>query len=321
MAYDASIFGRFTQPRRGGLWPARRDAGRNRAALRRELIVYYQTTGFAAHERFVVPQTRDGRAGAQPQRRRAGPAGGPGAGAARRDAGRGAAAAADRGRAHGVPGRGLAGAGRGRPAAQKKTLHATARDTPRVVALRGAFAEAVARDEGPSRFKFVDETGLHLAFARRHGRAVGGQRAGQRVPWRVGTPVAVMGASVRGLEAVMRLDGAVNQDRFAACLEHVLGPARVPGDVVVPDNLRVHRVAGVAELVEARGARLLFLPPYSPDFAPIEQAWSELKTKPRAAQARPRHALEEALGPALAWNTGLDAQNWFGHCGHHVPSL
>ena len=182
--------------------------------------------------------------------------------------------------------------------------------------------EAVARHGDPTRFKFVDETGGHLAFARRYGRAKGGQGVGQGVPLRVGTPVTLIGAlTVNGLEAVMRLDGALNAASFAVYLAQVLGPALVPGDVVVLDNLPVHKVAGLAQLVEARGARLLFLPPYSPDFAPIEQAWSKLKTAPRTAQARTRQTLDGALEQALAWITGQDAQNWFDHCGYHVHSL
>ena len=104
-------------------------------------------------------------------------------------------------------------------------------------------------------------------------------------------------------------------------LVQVLGPTLVPGDVVVLDNLPVHKVAGMAQLVEARGARLLFLPPYSPDFAPIEQDWSKRKTALRTAQARTREALEQALNQALAWITSQDAQNWFDHCGYHVLSL
>ena len=120
----------------------------------------------------------------------------------------------------------------------------------------------------------------------------------------------------------MSLDGALNQHGFAAYLQHVLGPTLVPGDVVVPrGNLPVHQVAGMAELVEARGARLLVLPPYSPDFAPIEQAWSKLKTVLRTAQARIRQALDGALEQSLAWITSQDAQNWFDHCGYHVHQL
>jgi transposase len=119
----------------------------------------------------------------------------------------------------------------------------------------------------------------------------------------------------------MSLDGALNRDSFAAYLAQVLGPTLVPGDVVVLDNLPVHKVAGMAELVEARGARLLFLPPYSPDFAPIEQAWSKLHTALRTAMARPRDALERALGQAVAWITSQHAQNWFDHCGYHVHQV
>ena len=198
-------------------------------------------------------------------------------------------------------------------------MHAAARAAPRLVALRGAFVEAVARHEDPRRFQFVDETGLHLAFTRRDGRAPGGQRVGQGVRLRVGTPVTLVGAwTVKGLEAVMSLDGALNRNSFALYLDQVLGPTLEPGDVIVLDNLPVHKVAGMAALVEARGARLLFLPPYSPDFAPIEQAWSKLKTALRTAMASTRHAWEQALDHAITWITSQDAQKWFDHCGYHV---
>ena len=99
-----------------------------------------------------------------------------------------------------------------------------------------------------------------------------------------------------------------------------LGPTRVPGDVAVLDKLPVHKVAGMAELAEARGARLLLLPSYPPDFAPIEQAWNKLQTALRTAQARTRQARDSALDQALAWITGQDAQNLLDHCGYHVHS-
>lgn len=116
----------------------------------------------------------------------------------------------------------------------------------------------------------------------------------------------------------MELDGAVNTASFAVYLERILGPTLQPGDVVVVDNLRVHEAAGLAELAEARDARLLFLPPYSPDFTPIELAFSKLKTRLRTAAARTREALTAALQAALAWITAQDAENWFDHCGYHV---
>ena len=105
---------------------------------------------------------------------------------------------------------------------------------------------------------------------------------------------------------------------FAAYLSHVLGPTLRPGDVVVLNNLRVHKMAGMRERIEARGARVLFLPPYSPDFRPIENGWSKFKTWLRAAQARTREALDRAPATASNWIGTDDAQNWFAHCGYHV---
>lgn len=128
----------------------------------------------------------------------------------------------------------------------------------------------------------------------------------------------VAALSAQGVEAVMEVEGAVNTASFTVYLEQVLGPGLQPGDVVVLDNLKVHKAAGLAELVEARGARLLYLPPYSPDFTPIELAFSKLKTHLRSAAARTREALKTALDAALAWITAEDAHNWFDHCGYHV---
>ena len=137
-------------------------------------------------------------------------------------------------------------------------------------------------------------------------------------PYSTGNVTVVGALTVNGLEAVMALDGALNEASFAAYLDHVLGPTLVPGDVVVLDNLRIHQMDGMAERVEAYGARLLFLPPYSPDFSPIELAWSNLKTALRTTQARTRQALSDALTQAWGWITKTDAQNWFAHCGYHV---
>lgn len=118
-----------------------------------------------------------------------------------------------------------------------------------------------------------------------------------------------------GLQSAIAVSGAVNGDVFAAPLDQVLGPTRVPGNVVVLDNLPAHKVA---EVVEARGARLLYLPPYSPDFNPIELASSKLRNWLRTAQARTREALKAVLKTAADWITEQEAQNWFDHCGHQV---
>ena len=116
----------------------------------------------------------------------------------------------------------------------------------------------------------------------------------------------------------MTVSGAVNGDVFATYLEQVPGPTLVPGDVVVPDNLPAHKVVGRAELVEARGARPLYLPPCSPGFNPVELTFSKLKTWLRPVQARAREALEAVIQAATEWVTTRDAKNWFDHCGYHV---
>ena len=215
------------------------------------------------------------------------------------------------GREPGHDGAGRAGVGL---AAKKKSVHAAERDTDRVRALRAAYLEAL-QTEDFTRFKFVDETSTNLTYGRRYARAEGGQRAPQATPRHGGPNVTLMAAlTPNGLQAALIVSGAVNGDVFAAYLDQVLGPTLMPGDVVVLDNLPAHKVAGLAELVEARGARLLYLPPYSPDFNPIELAFSKLKTWLRTAQARTRDALETAT----EWVTEVDAKNWFDHCGYHI---
>lgn len=197
-------------------------------------------------------------------------------------------------------------------------MHAAERDTDRVRALRQAFLDALPAED-VTRFKFVDETSVQLTYTRRYGRAVGGRRLHQAVPLHTGPNVTVLAAlTPQGLQAVMELDGAVNTASFVAYLEQVLGPTLVPGDVVVVDNLRVHKAPEAAQAVAARGARLLFLPPYSPDFTPVELAFSKFKTHLRTAAARTREALTQALQTASDWISATDAQKWFAHCGYHV---
>ena len=185
-------------------------------------------------------------------------------------------------------------------------------------ALRAAYLEAL-QTEDFTRFKFVDETSTNLTYCRRYARAEGGHRAHQATPLHGGPNVTLVAAlTPNGLQAAMTVSGAVNGEVFAAYLQQVLGPTLVPGDVVVLDNLPAHKVAGLAELVEARGAHLLYLPPYSPDFNPIKPAFSKLKTWLRTAQARTRDALETVIQTATEWVTEADAKNWFDHCGYHV---
>lgn len=172
-----------------------------------------------------------------------------------------------------------------------------------------------------ARFHFLDETGLRLDYCRQYARAPGGQRVGQAVPLTRGRSLTLIGAlSVQGLGAVQLLEGGLNYTNFAWYVTECLGPTLRRGDVLVLDNLSVHKLPGVVEWLAERGVEVVFLPPYSPDFSPIEQAWSKLKTALRAAQARTRQALEQALHEAISWITSQDARNWFDHCGYHTQA-
>lgn len=138
-------------------------------------------------------------------------------------------------------------------------------------------------------------------------------------PLRNGPNVRVLAAlPPQGVAALLLLEGAVNAARFAVSLDPVLGPTRVAGDVVGRDTLPLHTADGLAALVAARGACRLFLPPSSPDVAPIELACRKLKTYWRTAQARTREALTAALRAALDGISEDDAKNWVSHGGYHV---
>ena len=201
---------------------------------------------------------------------------------------------------------------------EKKSMHATERDTQRVRALRRAFVEALP-DEDVTCFKFMDGTSTNLTCCRRYAWTVCGQRAHQATPLHSGPNVTLVAAlAPTGLRAAMTVSGAVNGDVFAAYLSQVLGPTLGPGDVAVPANLPAHKVAGLAKLVEASGPRLLYLPPYSPGSNPVVLVFSKLKTWLRPAQARTRQALEDVISAATDWMTTQDAKNWSDHCGYHA---
>jgi transposase len=186
---------------------------------------------------------------------------------------------------------------------------------------RRAYREGMAEELLPH-LKFVDEAGVHLGFTRLYGRAAPGQRVVDAVPQQPGGPAwTLLGAlGWRGLSAPWLLQGPVDGTAFEVYVRRVLGPTLRPGDIVVLDNLSAHKVTGVARAIAARGARLHFLPPYSPDLNPIEQCWSKVKAGLRAAKARTFEALLEALKTALQAVTRADAMAWFQHCGYCVQS-
>ncbi len=203
-------------------------------------------------------------------------------------------------------------------AAKKKSLHASERDSERVEQARTHYRELLASLE-VSRLKFVDESGVNLAMTRLYGRARKGVRVVGAVPRNYGQQVTLLGAmSLAGIGAVMTVEGATDAELFRAYIKHVLGPTLVPGDMVVLDNLSVHKGRGIQQMLARRRTRLRYLPPYSPDLAPIESCWSKLKTYLRKAQARTRDTLDTAIAQALATVTPADARRWFAHCGYAI---
>lgn len=137
------------------------------------------------------------------------------------------------------------------------------------------------------RLKFLDEAGSNLAMTRVYGRAKAGERVLETVPQNYGENVSMLAAiSLAGVSAPMTITGAVDGLVFLEYVKQVLCPTLTVGDVVVMDNLSVHKIKGVREAIEAQGARLVYLPPYSPDLNPIEKCWSKIKTYLRKAKAR-----------------------------------
>jgi len=166
----------------------------------------------------------------------------------------------------------------------------------------------------------VDECGSHIALTPLYAWAPRDERATGAVPHRRGQNLTLIAAlTPGGPGAAMTLDGAADALAFAAFVRHALVPTLRPGQIVVLDNLSTHKGDAIRALVEGAGCRLLFLPPYSPDFAPIEQAFGKLKALLRRAGARTRAALETAIGAALDAITAADARGWFRHCGYALP--
>jgi len=164
---------------------------------------------------------------------------------------------------------------------------------------------------------FIDEAGAKTNMTRLRGRSPQGQRVHDETPsghWSTTTMIS----SIRrdGSTACMTVDGATTGEVFRAYVEHILVPILRRGDIVVLDNLSSHKDKPALALIERAGAEVRFLPPYSPDFNPIEKMWSKVKTLLRSAEARTQQGLLQAIGSALEQVTRQDATNWFASCGY-----
>lgn len=162
------------------------------------------------------------------------------------------------------------------------------------------------------RLIYLDESGVNTQMTRLYARGQGGGRIREALPQSHWKTLTILGAiRMRGIVAAMTVEDSTHENVFFAYLDQVLCPVLRPGDVVVMDNLSTHKMDGVRQRIEARGAELIYLPPYSPDLNPIEKAWSKLKTLLRKTKARTSQALHTAISDALSLITEQDAKEWF----------
>lgn len=169
------------------------------------------------------------------------------------------------------------------------------------------------------RLKFIDESGVTTVLTRLFGRAAPGERVREAVPKNYGQSTSVISLiGLGGVETTMLVEGAVDTLCFNAFGENFVRPVLQAGDVVVLDNLGAHRASRIGEIALSCGASVIWLPPYSPDFSPIEQMWSKLKTCLRKAKARTKEELDRAIAAGLKLITESDCRNWFKHCGYRV---
>jgi transposase len=212
----------------------------------------------------------------------------------------------------------VSGTGEPAPATEKKTLHASERDTPRVRALRGHWKRRVAAVD-PAKLVFVDESGINTSMTRTRGRGVPGARVAGAVPQGHWTTLTMVGAlRLDGMAAAATVNAATDTAIFHRFVRDGLVPALRPGDVVVWDGLGPHKVERVRQEVARAKAELMPLPPYSPDFSPIEPCWSKVKGHVRNVEPRTPEALGRAAAEGFASVTAADARAWFVKCGYCV---
>jgi transposase len=176
----------------------------------------------------------------------------------------------------------------------------------------------VAAEVDPRRLVFVDEMGVHTSLAPLYGYFPKGERVRLQVPRNRGKNTTLL-ASITllgGMGETMVVEGSTNREVFEAYVERVLAPTLEAGQLVIMDNLSAHKPARVRELIEGRGCELIYLPAYSPDFNPIEEAFAKIKEILRRVGARTKDALVDALAEALSAISAQDARGYFEHAGY-----
>jgi len=201
-------------------------------------------------------------------------------------------------------------------ATKKKTYRAAQRDKEATQQLRGQYQKET-NSLSKNRLVFIDEAGCQLGMDRRYARAPVGERAHCLRPFYHGDQVNLIGAiGLKAVRCMMTLEGNIDGLAFEMFAKDFLGPQLRSGDVVIWDRLPAHRMESVRTIIEATGARVLLLPPYSPDLNPIELMWSKLKEIIRGFAPKTIRAFYKALNVALSRITSSDLHGWFRHCGY-----
>ncbi len=199
--------------------------------------------------------------------------------------------------------------------AKKKTLRASEQNDATRATWREQMKQLLSQD-----LVFVDETGSHIAMTPLYAYAPRGQRAKGSVPRNYGAMMTLIAKyATQGMGEAFLLDGAADGAAFEIYVEQLLAPSLRPGQLVILDHLSIHQGPRVKQALEAKGCRLLFLPAYSPDFSPLEEAFSKVKTFLRRPGARTREAGHSAIAQVLLLITAQDALGWFAHCGYPPP--
>ena len=203
-----------------------------------------------------------------------------------------------------------------RSSTKKKSFYAKEQERPDVIEKRENFIDSIA-DIEPSDIVVIDEAGADLGMVTDYSRAVGGDQAKAPKPFVAGQKFSIIGAiSMIGIVAMMYVELAVNTDIFLNYVEQLLLPKLKPGQYVIMDNARIHKSDAIVTLIESAGAKVVFLPPYSPDLSPIEKMWSKVKETLKRLMPRTKADFHNALALALDSVNEEDCEEWFDACGY-----
>jgi transposase len=199
---------------------------------------------------------------------------------------------------------------------KEKSICARTR-TRRCLKKREGFVKKIAQ-EVVEQLVFLDESGANLSMCRRYARGFGGGRVKMAAPFDRGKTFSIIGAvNTEGVVAALYGEWATDGNIFFQFIENVLAPKLTKGQIVIMDNVGFHKINGIEELIKAKGAKLIYLPPYSPDLSPIENMWSKLKSILRKKSARTLKQFQKAIAEAFRSISTEDLIGWFKHCGYN----